>query len=82
MALAASLIFCTFPIYLCKMVSAEPVSTRKKTILSLIVAITEKEKLGLTIDTAILNDSIALEISLGVRATSPRDSSFPGWRIS
>ena len=64
------------------MVSAEPVSTKNTTVLSLIVALTEKEKFGLTIDTAILNDSIALETSLGVRATSPRDCSFPGWRVS
>ena len=58
------------------MVSAEPVST---TTLSLIVAATKNENLGLTIDTDIFN---ALENSLGVRAASSRDSSFPGLKVS
>ena len=49
------------------------------TTLSLIVAVTENENFGLTIDTDILN---ALEISLGVRAASPRDSSFPDLKVS
>ena len=46
------------------MVSAEPVSTRNMTTLVLIVAVTENETFGLTIDTDILN---ALEVSLGGR---------------
>ena len=61
------------------MVSAEPVSTKNTTTVSLIVAATENENIGLTIDTDILN---ALEISLGVRAVSPRDFSFPDLKIS
>jgi len=44
---------------------------------------TEKEKFGLTIDIAAPSSgSSALVLSLGVRATSLRDSHFPGWRIS
>ena len=61
------------------MVSAEPVSTKNTTTVSLIVAVTENENLGFTIDTDILN---ALEISLGVRAASPRDFGFPDLKIS
>ena len=61
-----------------KMMSAEPVSTKNTTTLSFTAAVIEKEHFGLTMDTAKFNVSNALEVSLGVRAVSPRDSSFPG----
>ena len=61
------------------MVSAEPVSTKNTTTVSLIVAVTENENLELTIDTDILN---TLKISLVVRAASPMDSIFPDLKIS
>ena len=48
----------------------------------LIVATTEKEELGLIIDTIELNNVSALIASLGGRAASPRETSFPDSQTS
>ena len=59
--------------------SADPVSTKNTTVLPLMVAVNEKETLGLTIDIVVLSKLkfAALVSSLEVRANSSRDSSFP-----
>ena len=57
-------------------------SNKKVTGTLLIVASTEKEELGLTIDIIELNNVSALIASLGGRASSPRETSFPDSRAS
>ena len=50
----------------------------------LIVAATEKEELGLTVDIIGLNELqiFAFDVSLGGRVLSPRETSFPDVRVS
>ena len=67
-----------------KIVRADPVSNKNVTGTLLIVAATEKEELGLTIDIIGLNklQVFALDVSLGGRAPSPRETNFPDVRVS
>ena len=62
---------------------ADPVSNKNVTGTLLIVAATEKEELGLTIDIALNKLQVfALNVSLGGRVPSPRETSFPDVRVS
>ena len=63
---------------------ADPVSNKNVTGTLLMVAATEKEELGLTSDIIALNklQVFALNVSLGGRAPSPRETSFPDVRVS
>ena len=66
-----------------RIVRADPVSSKNVTGTPLIVAAIEKEELGLTIDIIGLNLHIsALTDSLGGRASTPREASFPDLKTS